>query len=69
MIFDEVERKGIDLDHLFREEIDADWVGHPNWFFQISKWSLPWIRSEYCPPCRFVSDLDGDARRTSRTTC
>jgi hypothetical protein len=57
VIFDEVDRKGIDLAHLFREETDAEWVGHPNWFFQISKWSLPWIQSEYCPPCRLVSDL------------
>ncbi len=58
VIFDEVERKGLDLSHLFGAEIDAEWVGHPNWFYKISKWSLPHIRSDYCPPCHFVSDLD-----------
>lgn len=57
VIFDEVDRKGLDFGHLFREETDAEWVGHPNWFFQISKWSMPWIESEYCPPCHFLSDL------------
>lgn len=57
VIFDEVDRKGLELGHLFREETDAEWVGHPSWFFQISKWSLPWIHSQYCPPCRFVSEL------------
>jgi hypothetical protein len=57
VIFDEVERKGLDVSQVFGAEIDAEWVGHPNWFYRISKWSLPHIRSPYCPPCRFVSDL------------
>lgn len=57
VIFDEVERKGIDVHHLFHQPHDAHWVGHPRWYFKISKWSLPRIRSEYCPPCRFVSEL------------
>lgn len=58
VIFDELERKGIRLDHLFREEIDAQWVGHPNWYFRISKYSLPLVESRYAPPCRFVADLE-----------
>jgi hypothetical protein len=33
------------------------WVGHPNWFFRISKYSLPFIKSGYCPPAFFVGDL------------
>jgi hypothetical protein len=57
VIFDEVERKGIDVGHLFHEPHDAYWVGHPRWYFKISKWSLPRIASEYCPPCHFLSDL------------
>ena len=57
VIFDEVERKGIDVSQVFGAEIDAEWVGHPDWFYRISKWSLPHISSPYCPPCRFVSDL------------
>jgi hypothetical protein len=57
VIFDEVERKGIDLSHIFRRELDVSWVGHPNWYLKISKFSLPFIRSRYCPPASFVSDL------------
>lgn len=57
VIFDEVERKGLDVGHLFDQPHDAHWVGHPRWYFKISKWSLPHIRSEYCPPCHFLSDL------------
>jgi hypothetical protein len=57
VIFDEVKRKGVDLSHLFRRELDVTWVGHPNWYLKISKFSLPFIESRWCPPTYFVSDL------------
>ena len=58
VIFDEVERKGLDLSHIFHRDLkDVTWVGHPNWYLRISKFSLPFIQSRYCPPTWFVSDL------------
>jgi len=57
VIFDELDRKGIDLKHLFAEEVDVEWLGHPNWFFRISKYSLPYLRGEFVPDCHFVSEL------------
>ncbi len=57
VIFDEVERKGLDLSHIFSRQLDVTWVGHPNWYLKISKFSLPFIHSRYCPPTWFVSDL------------
>ena len=58
VIFDEVERKGVDLSHIFQRDLkDVTWVGHPNWYLKISKFSLPFIQSRYCPPTSFVSDL------------
>ena len=58
VIFDEVERKGLDLSHIFHRDLkDVTWVGHPNWYLRISKFSLPFIKSRYCPPTWFVSDL------------
>ena len=60
VIFDEVERKGLDLSHIFQREIDVTWVGHPNWYLKISKFSLPFLRSRYAPKAWFVSDLQGD---------
>lgn len=57
VIFDELDRKGIDLSRLFAAEVDAEWLGHPNWFFRISKYSLPYLRGEFVPDCRFVGDL------------
>jgi hypothetical protein len=58
VIFDEVERKGLDLSHIFHRDLGGvTWVGHPNWYLKISKFSLPFIHSRYCPPTWFVSDL------------
>ena len=56
VIFDELERKGLPAD-LFRRELDVEWVGHPNWYFKISKYSLPFLKSRYAPPASFLSDL------------
>ncbi|HEY0781738.1 MAG TPA: hypothetical protein VGE98_04720 [Thermoanaerobaculia bacterium] len=56
VIFDEAERKGVPLD-LFRRPLDVAWVGHPNWFWKISKFSLPFLKGPCCPEAAFVSDL------------
>ena len=42
----------------FSDLLDVSWVGHPNWFYKISKFSLPLINSEYNPNCYFLSNLD-----------
>lgn len=60
VIFDEVERKGLDLSHVFRREVDVTWVGHPNWYHRISKFTLPFLDTPFCPPTRFVSEIVGD---------
>lgn len=57
VIFDEADRKGLDLDTLFRRPYDVEWVGHPDWFYKISKYSLPFIQNEWSPACWLVSDL------------
>jgi hypothetical protein len=57
VIFDEATRKGVDVGPLFRRELDVTWVGHPDWFLLISKFSLPFLDSPYAPEAWFVSDL------------
>lgn len=61
VIFDELQRKGLAFDHLFRRdvrELGAEWVGHPSWYLKISKFSLPFLRTPYAPEAHFVSDLE-----------
>jgi hypothetical protein len=57
-IFDELMRSNIQTSFRWDDEtLDLKWVGHPNWFFKISKYTLPLIHSKYCPPCYFLKDL------------
>jgi hypothetical protein len=58
IIFDELEKRAdLPREWDLLSEVNAAWVGHPNWFFRISKHSLPFINSEFVPETHFVSDL------------
>lgn len=58
VIFDELERKNAKFDFDFKDEIDTEWAGHPNWFFKISKYSLPMLTGNYVPECYFLNEID-----------
>lgn len=58
VIFDELERKNLEFDFNFKDEIEAEWAGHPNWFFKISKFSLPQLKGKYVPECYFLNELE-----------
>lgn len=59
VIFDELTaRKDLSLDFNLTEDVDVEWAGHPNWFFRISKFTMPFIKSEFIPECRFLSDYE-----------
>jgi hypothetical protein len=58
VIFDElVQRDDLKRQFNMTEEVDVEWVAHPNWFFRISKYTMPFIKSEYIPETFFVKDL------------
>jgi hypothetical protein len=40
-----------------RQDLDVKWVAHPNWFYRVSKFALPFIRHPYAPPAFFLSEL------------
>ncbi len=58
VVFDELISKGIDLPFDYREELDVEWVPHPNWYWVWSKYSLPFLRHESVPRATFLSELD-----------
>ena len=58
VIFDELNRKEIDFNFDFRYELDVKWLAHPNWFFKISKYSLPSLKGKYVPKCYFLNELE-----------
>lgn len=59
VIFDDLHRQHDKLDkhvHLF-QDLDVEWITHPNWFYRISKFILPFIHSEYAPKSWFLNEL------------
>lgn len=55
-IVDELIRKEIQPPFDYREALDVEWAGHPNWYFQISKFSLPFLRHPAVPAAVFLDD-------------
>lgn len=60
IIFDDLQQQSADIQEkgkLLLEELDVEWVPHPNWFYRISKYTLPFIDHPYVPKTRFLSEL------------
>lgn len=58
IIFDELARyPALHPAFNLTDEVDVSWVGHPNWFFRISKYTLPLIRSQFAPPSYYLQEL------------
>jgi hypothetical protein len=57
VIPDELERKGVMLPFDYRDDLDVDWGGHPEWYFRISKFSIPWLRHASVPRTWFLNDV------------
>lgn len=56
-IVDELVRKGVTLPFDLRGELDVEWAGHPNWYFRISKFSIPYLRHQSVPRTFFLDEL------------
>jgi len=58
VIFDELDlRTDLQLNFDFSSDIDLEWAGHPNWFFRISKFILPYFKGKYFIETTLLSDL------------
>ena len=55
-IVDEMERKGIAPAFDFRDELEVEWAGQPNWYFRVSKFALPYLKHESVPTAVFLDD-------------
>ena len=63
VIFDELLRRPeLGIGFGFHDDLDVTWVGHPNWYFRISKHSLPFLKTEHTSPAFFADEFRGDAR-------
>ena len=57
VIPDELERSGAPMPFDYRDELDVEWIGGPDWFFRISKFSIPRLRHPWVPKTMFLSDV------------
>lgn len=56
-IFDELYKyRDLKREFYFQKEYDFRWVGHPHWFFRISKHTLPFLKSPYVPVSYFLNE-------------
>lgn len=62
-IVDELIRKQIELPFDYQESLDVQWAGHPNWYFHISKYSIPHLDHPAVPAAVFLDDwMEGKGR-------
>ena len=59
VIFDELLQQKETLGNIvdITQELDVEWVPHPNWFYRISKFTLPFIKHPYVPETFFLNEL------------
>ena len=58
VIVDELIRKNTQYNFDYRDELEVEWAGHPNWFFRLSKFSLPYLKHKSVPRSWFLNQLN-----------
>ncbi len=57
VIFDELyQRDDLKMQFSFTDELDVEWIGHPNWFYRISKYLMPYLKNKYVPETVFLQE-------------
>jgi hypothetical protein len=60
IIFDEVAQQTAEVQEkakILMEDLDVEWAGHPNWFYRISKYTLPLIQHPYVPETYYLHTI------------
>jgi hypothetical protein len=60
VIFDDLQQQSVEVQakgNILFEELDVEWVPHPNWFYRISKYTVPFIHHPYVPKTYFLNEI------------
>lgn len=60
IIFDELQQQSEEVQQkgkILFEELDVEWIPHPNWFYRISKYTMPFLRHPYVPKTYFLNEI------------
>jgi hypothetical protein len=59
IIFDELNAVRDELGPIpdLTSDLDVEWIGHPNWFYRISKYTMPFLRHPFIPETFFLNEI------------
>ena len=59
LIFDEIDGDPDIFDKVvdIRQPLDVEWITHPNWFYRVSKFTMPFLKGDYIPKTQFLHQL------------
>src|SRR6185312_14557984 len=59
LIFDEIDSDPAIFNRVpdLRQPLDVEWITHPNWFYRISKFTMPFLKGDYIPQTRFLHQV------------
>ncbi|HTL10057.1 MAG TPA: hypothetical protein VL307_17405 [Chitinophagaceae bacterium] len=59
IIFDDLHAQQATLGNFvdITQELNVQWAPHPNWFYRISKFTLPFIRHPFVPATYFLNEI------------
>jgi len=60
IIFDDLHAQSAEMQEkgkILEAELEVEWVPHPNWFYRISKYTLPFIQHPYVPQTTFLDEI------------
>jgi hypothetical protein len=57
VIVDELQRRNVQSAFRFSDDVDVEWAGHPNWYYLISKFSIPFLQHSAVPGTTFLHQL------------
>jgi hypothetical protein len=60
IIFDDLQQQSAEIQEkgkLLLTDLAVEWVPHPNWFYRISKYTLPFINHPYVPKTWFLNEI------------
>ena len=58
VIFDELDKMILPVGTIdIRQPYNVEWSPHPDWFYRVSKYTLPFIHSPYVPETNFLADI------------
>jgi hypothetical protein len=56
-IVDELEDLGVTMPFRWSDDLNVEWAGHPNWYFRISKFIMPFLKHASVPRTVFLDQV------------